>query len=458
MMIDASTTPITVLDDTLTIVAVNRTWRNLAEVQALTTPDHGLGAHYPAIGLLDAAAIGELTSGIAEVAAGQARDFSYECSCAGTGSERWLFIRALPFAGAGAGSLLIAHEDVSARVRDHETIHRRGEEFRALVEHNPDLIARFDRDLRRVYENPAMITAFGQLGFDPPAERSEIPGPLGELAAQLYRDLEAVFATARERTVEYAIASPEHQFTFQVRLIPEHGPDGAIESVLMVGRDITARVAAETSLREREERLHTQYQAIPLPTFTWRWDGDDFRLLDYNRAANVFTGGNLATLLGGTTREIHHDLPEVQEHLRHCRTTRSSVYHRLSYYSRTAGAHKEVNLTSVFVAPDLVIMHAEDVTERERAESALRASEEGYRQLLEQAADCILIIEGVGRFVMVNARACILTGYSREELLHLAIADLVPPEEAADLPRRAAAVRAQGVVTNERLLRRKTAP
>jgi PAS domain S-box-containing protein len=70
-----------------------------------------------------------------------------------------------------------------------------------------------------------------------------------------------------------------------------------------------------------------------------------------------------------------------------------------------------------------------DITERKRADAELRESEQKYRTLFEQATDGIFVNDVEGRFVDVNAAACRMTGYSRDELLRLGVADLLVPEE-----------------------------
>src|SRR4051794_8923774 len=61
---------------------------------------------------------------------------------------------------------------------------------------------------------------------------------------------------------------------------------------------ITDRKQAEEALRAGEARLRTQYQALPLPTFTWRRVATDFVLIDFNRAAAALAPVPLAPLLG----------------------------------------------------------------------------------------------------------------------------------------------------------------
>jgi PAS domain S-box-containing protein len=75
----------------------------------------------------------------------------------------------------------------------------------------------------------------------------------------------------------------------------------------------------------------------------------------------------------------------------------------------------------------------EDITEAGHATEKLVKSEKWFRSLVEQAPNGMFIAEISGRFCHVNAAACNMLGYTREELLNLTITDIVPAEDAARL-------------------------
>ncbi|MGG9961967.1 PAS domain S-box protein [Ferruginibacter sp. SUN106] len=75
-----------------------------------------------------------------------------------------------------------------------------------------------------------------------------------------------------------------------------------------------------------------------------------------------------------------------------------------------------------------------DITQRKKAEIAIKESEEKYRTLVEQASDGIFIADNTGKFIIVNTSACKLSGYSAEELNALTIYDLVHPESLKSNP------------------------
>ncbi len=75
-----------------------------------------------------------------------------------------------------------------------------------------------------------------------------------------------------------------------------------------------------------------------------------------------------------------------------------------------------------------------DVTEREYAVKALRDSEEHFRLVVEAAPSGMVMTDGEGRILMVNALCERLFGYERGELLGRPVEVLVPPDSRGEHP------------------------
>src|SRR6266480_1300658 len=93
--------------------------------------------------------------------------------------------------------------------------------------------------------------------------------------------------------------------------------------------------------------------------------------------------------------------------------------------------------------------------ERDRAEAALRTSEEKYRDLINASPDTICVIDADGKCVLVNPAGGKLAGRSEDELIGSSIADTYLPEERHLLEHRIDKLKAEGSLRFERKFVRK---
>ena len=90
-----------------------------------------------------------------------------------------------------------------------------------------------------------------------------------------------------------------------------------------------------------------------------------------------------------------------------------------------SGKIKHIHSIATF-DPDKRIVFGiiQDITERKQNEESLKKSEEKYRNLIEMAPDAFFQGDEKGNFITVNDKATELTGYTREELLQMNMANL----------------------------------
>jgi PAS domain S-box-containing protein len=90
-----------------------------------------------------------------------------------------------------------------------------------------------------------------------------------------------------------------------------------------------------------------------------------------------------------------------------------------------------------------------------RAASEEHSSDGPFRVLVDHAPDGIFIADSHGRYEEVNAAGCSMLGYSREELLAMAIPDVLAPDEIPRVGNEVARLRGGTAVQSEWRFRRK---
>lgn len=104
--------------------------------------------------------------------------------------------------------------------------------------------------------------------------------------------------------------------------------------------------------------------------------------------------------------------------------------------------------------PRSLTIYAADVTDRRRAEKALRESEARYRALMERAQEGIFVSDERGRHVMVNPAGCEMLGYSLEEILQLRSGELYELGETVAVQQEIKRMHEGDVLHHERRMRR----
>jgi two-component system cell cycle sensor histidine kinase/response regulator CckA len=113
---------------------------------------------------------------------------------------------------------------------------------------------------------------------------------------------------------------------------------------------------------------------------------------------------------------------------------RTGLHHFPSVHRHRDG--RPVHLeSSIVVVRDgdrkILVGFARDITERMRAEEALRRSEEQYRTIVETSRDLIWSLDGEGRWRFLNSAARSLFGYEPEELFGRPFAQMLAEESRA---------------------------
>jgi diguanylate cyclase (GGDEF)-like protein/PAS domain S-box-containing protein len=120
--------------------------------------------------------------------------------------------------------------------------------FRALVENSPDFIARYDRELRRVYVNPALQRIFKTAPDETLGRLPTSASPLVD-PARYMANLRQAIEERRECSGELAYRDIEGKLHWgTLRAVPEFDANGTVVSVLAITRDISVIKEHEADL------------------------------------------------------------------------------------------------------------------------------------------------------------------------------------------------------------------
>jgi PAS domain S-box-containing protein len=163
---------------------------------------------------------------------------------------------------------VVIFQDITDRKKADEDLHRREQEYRALVENSPDVVMRVDRELRRIFANPALSKATGYpmssfLGttiYEPPREDRL------EYVSRMETACKKVLSTGQEEAIDFPYLTTSGLRHFHMRIVPEYSKDGQIKTLLTISRDVTdlrqmqddllkAKGELEIRVRERTAEL-----------------------------------------------------------------------------------------------------------------------------------------------------------------------------------------------------------
>jgi len=206
--------------------------------------------------------------------------------------------------------------------------------------------------------------------------------------------------------------------------------------IIVLITNINKRKQAEDALQVSNERLQLALKGADLGTWDW----------------NVKTGAvtfneRWADMLGYSLNEVEphansweklvhpEDLPAIMDMLKAHLEGRTSFYeteHRLKHKSgqwiwaldkgkviERDGEGKPVRACGTHL----------DITERKQAEEARREAEQQFRSIFDNATDGILILDPeTKKFHLANPMIAQMLGYTQEELQHLGVIDIHPPD------------------------------
>ncbi|MBC8277063.1 MAG: PAS domain S-box protein, partial [FCB group bacterium] len=339
------------------------------------------------------------------------------------GGRQWfeLSIASRECNGSGYERLIALVRDVTERKRAVEEMRESEEKYRTLVENASDFIYTIDEKERILSLNKAAAKLWRK-------KPEELAGKSifdlfpKEIATEYSKSLRGVFKTGKGHTAESKMIVAGRETWINTSLNPVKNNKGKVVAILGVTRDITERRRAEDALRESEERFHQVAENAQ----EWIWEVDADGLY-------VYTSPIVENILGYRPEELvgkkhFYDLfdPVEREELR---KAAFEVFAQKQSFREFLNPNVHRNGKTVWLLTSGVpILNKKgdlrgyrgadtNITDRRRAEEALKVSEEKYRLLVENQTDLVVKVNLEGRFLFVSPSYSQMFGKSEKELL-----------------------------------------
>jgi PAS domain S-box-containing protein len=332
-------------------------------------------------------------------------------------------------------------QEIIERKYAEEEVRRTKRELETIMDSVPATIVFKDRNNRYVRINKTYSDMVnlqrtdieGKSAFDIATNR--------ELAEKFWRDDKEVMASGiPKRNIIQPLITDKTRW-LQTDKIPYRDEKGHIKGVIGFGIEITWRLLAEEALRESEERYRSLIENLPIAVCR-AIPGPKGKFLMANPTfLKMFGLESEEDLKRMTVAEVYMN-PEDRKAFSDNLLTRGKVEGAELPLRKKDGTVFWGSVTATVACDesgnnfhsDCTIM---DVTERKRAEEALRASEERLKVIIENVRDVIFQLTPFGFIQYVSPNVEELYGYTPEELIGKHLKKTTPVTE---LPRALKAI------------------
>lgn len=340
------------------------------------------------------------------------------------GSERDVDYRATPNILPGLNLSVL---------RDMTELRRTESRFRTMIERSHDGIGLVDAKGGTIYASPAVarmlgeappLESAGKLGFVYPADRARLNEILARLIANPSTPLSNEFRVLRADGSLRWVAATASNFL----------DDPAVGAVVGNLQDVTERKVAEAALRQSQRSLEDAQAIAHLGS--WTSENSTERVSWSAECARIFgreldeppTMADLIQLVhpqdrarvaaayaraihGGRILETEHRVSLPGDEVRW-------VYMRTVIEAGSAGIGDTAQTLQGGAGPTIRATGVvQDITDRKRAEEALRASDLRYRRIVDNTLEGIWMYDDAGMTTFVNPRLAEMLGCSVEEML-----------------------------------------
>ncbi len=340
--------------------------------------------------------------------------------------DRWFHVKAYP----AADGLSVFYEDITERKRAQEALRQQeelreaeGRKWRELFFQVPAAVALLRGPTHRFEAcNNAYVRLTGRNSAEELLRKS-IEEVLPEACEQGYLGLlDQVYRTgepyiARESPARFEFGGDPREVYLNFVYLPTRDDSGGITGVLVHATDVTDLVRARKQVEESEKRFASAFADAPIGMVLTNPEGT---ILEMNQAYMDTLGYSREELLARDSSHFTHpdDIQPTRDFFRSLREGSANnaliekrylrkngeiIWSRASATMLRDGEGRAIQLIAII----------EDITERKRAEEALRDSEARFRQLADSMPQIVVTAQADGTIDYFNERWYEFAGLDR---------------------------------------------
>ena len=359
-----------------------------------------------------------------------------------TGGTKWLQINTVQLAWEGGPAVLSMLNDITERREAEEAFKESESRYRLLAENVSDVIWSVNMRSKRVLFSPSVTRLMGYTLQEAQVKKmkevvspSSYPKAMMAFSKLLGKQGNGSDGRSSSTQVEIELMRKDGSFVWvDISVTLLRDAKGQPAEIFGVIRDITQRRKVEDDLRTSEEYfralIENAWDAIAIVNAegTMLYESpSSARILGYEPEEIV--GKNLADFVRP------EDIAAIADTFRRFRTEPGSIVmvdagfrHRDGHYIECEGT-----LQNFLHDPKIngVVANYRDVTDRRRAEEAIRNSEERFRNLVEATSDWVWEVDPNGVYTYASPNVHEVMGYEVGEVIGKNIADFMPARESS---------------------------
>ena len=341
---------------------------------------------------------------------------------------------------------LLAQKRIQVALHDSEAL------YRMLADNISDIVTRKDKEGCYLYVSPSTRTI---LGYEP----EELLGQLSfsyyhpDDLPQLRQSYAEILVGRRADREIYRFRHKDGHYvwleTTRHAIVSEENDE--VTGTITSSRDVTERKRAEEAIRESEARYRLLADNIRDLVIRVDTNGE---LTYVSPSCQIVLGSTPEELAGQSAYPFIHpdDFAELMEQMTQAQmkgALASAVRYR---FRHKAGHYIWLEATTQLIRDDITdeprgfIVSNRDISERKRAEEALRESEARYRLLANNISDVIIRIDPIGTILYASPSSAAVLGFLPEELVNSDSSEFVHPDDISELKNRYLTMVASGEV------------